>query len=250
MIAELFVLNPDTLLVEINKPWITTIKEFRKLVVRDKGSKGDIDGRKKLRATKEFTFIYHFVSYKSEFENYSETERAEQSRINAELEDSFDYRKDEDLVLAIKKYKDLQDSPALRLLTEAKEGLHLSNKVIRNIRKALETQLEATDFDQINSEIVVDEDATEEEKANQKKAQYKKLIDDPITKITKTLKGILDLTNSIEPTLKNIAALEDKVKKELGDKVLLRGDKMKGDREDLPPAVASESTPKSIFEDI
>lgn len=46
MIKELFILNTETFTVEINKIWISTIKEFKKLIIRDKGSEGDSDGRK------------------------------------------------------------------------------------------------------------------------------------------------------------------------------------------------------------
>jgi len=217
-------------MVELDREWISTIKEFKKILVRDRGTKGDLEARKKLQATKEFTFIYHYCDYKSQFGNYSERDRLAESIRNAELPLDFDYTKDEDLVLAIKKYRDLQETPALKVLTEAKEGLHTAHRVIRKIRTSLETKLEAADFDEL--EVV-------EEKGKTK-------IVDPITKMTSSLKALMDLTNQVGPALKNIKELEEEVKKELGEKKALRGDKEKGVRED--PDVHKLPQVKSVAE--
>lgn len=217
MNVELFVLDERTKLVDINKEWISTIKEFKKILRRDRGSEGDAEGKKKLQATKEFTFIYHLVDYRSQFDNYSEADKEKQSASNAELPADFDYRKDEDLVLAIKRYHTLQDVPSLKMLNEAKEGLHTAHKVIRKIRTSLETKIEAAEFDELT---------TEENK------QGKTIIVDPVAKLTNSLKALMTLTNEIGPAMKTIKDLTEQVKKELSEKESLRGNKMKGARED------------------
>ncbi len=157
--------------VDLDKEWISTIKEFKKILTRDKGSKGDIDGRKKLQATREFTFIYHYCDYASKFSNYSEDDKLKACQLNADLPDDFDYTKDEDIVAAVKKYRDLQETPALKMLAEAREGLHSAHKVIRKIRYYLEEELANLDFSNI-----IEED--EEEGKNKKKKV------DPVTKLT------------------------------------------------------------------
>jgi len=215
MKVELFKLGANRM-VDLNKDWISTIKEFKKILIRDKGSKGDIEGRKKLQATKEITFIYHYCDYESKFGNYSEEDKAKECAKNSDLPEGYDFRKDEDMLAAVAKYKSLQETPALKLLTEAKEGLHTAHKVIRKIRTSLETKLEATDFDEL--EVV-------EEKG-------KTRITDPITKLTNNLKALMELTNQVGPALKNIKELEEEIKKELGDKASLRGGREKGMRED------------------
>ena len=58
---RLFTLNPATFLVDLDKEWISTIKEFKVILVRDKGAKGDTQARKKLQAQKEFTFHYDTI---------------------------------------------------------------------------------------------------------------------------------------------------------------------------------------------
>jgi len=211
-------------LVTLDREWISTIKEFKKILTRDKGSKGDIDGRKKLQAIREFTFIYHFCDYASKFGNYPEDDKEKECAINADLPQDFDYTKDEDLVIAIAKYKKLQETPAIKMLNEAREGLHLSHKVIRKIRLHLESELAKIDL----STIVNEEETADQDDKNKKD---KKKVD-PITKITTALEGLISLTNKIEPAITNVDNLIEKVKKELGDTTGLRGKREKGFQEE------------------
>jgi hypothetical protein len=73
--------------VLLNKDWILTIPQFKKLLHRDKGSDGDYDGRKKLRTLREFTFIYHNVDPRSPLENMEDMERREKALQYAELQE-------------------------------------------------------------------------------------------------------------------------------------------------------------------
>jgi hypothetical protein len=250
MKVELFVLDPATRMVDLNKEWISTIKEFKKILSRDRASKGDMDGRRKLQATKEFTFIYHFCDYASKFGNYSEEDKFKQCVANSELPENFDYKKDEELLTAMAKYKEMQETPALKVLNEAKEGLHSAHRVIRKIRLHLETELASIDL----TKPLEEDDEGEDEGGNRKKKKA-----DPISKITTALKNLMALTNEVSPALKTLKELEEEVKKELGDKTGLRGDREKGMREDshikLPSREAveeeSQSTGKAgMFADI
>ncbi len=56
-------------------PEALELKAFKALVTRDKGSKGDADGRKKYRAKKEFAFIYHMVSADSPYSGFEKSKR-------------------------------------------------------------------------------------------------------------------------------------------------------------------------------
>lgn len=219
MKVKLFELGPD-FMVRLDKEWISTIKEFKRILQRDKGSKGDIEGKRKAQAQREFTFIYHLCDYESKFWNFSQDDWLYEAARNAELGEDFNYTKDEDIVAAVKRYRELQESPALKLLVEAKEGLHTAHKVIRKIRVSLETKLEAVDFD----ELEIEEVGRGENK--------KQRVNDPVTKLTNNLKALMELTNQVSPALKTIKELEEEVRKELGEKQNLRGGKVKGFTED------------------
>lgn len=58
-------------------PEVRMFEPFRKIIERDKGSKGDADGRKKAIATKELAFIYWFADPRS---TYNERYRDEKER--------------------------------------------------------------------------------------------------------------------------------------------------------------------------
>lgn len=85
MSLELFVIAEDGL-VDLNKIWIQLIPEFKKVYARDKGSEGDYDGRKKLKARKEFTYIYFHSSFLSPLLDYDEEEKHIESLRYAMLE--------------------------------------------------------------------------------------------------------------------------------------------------------------------
>lgn len=113
-ISELFTIKED-FTVDLNREWISTIREFKALLVRDKGSKGDTGGRKKLQAQREFTFIYHYCDYRSTFTNYSEKDRRTNALKNAGFKEDFDINKDEELCQAVEVYKALQETPAVKI---------------------------------------------------------------------------------------------------------------------------------------
>ncbi len=245
MKVELFVIDPATRMVDLNKPWIGTIKEFKKILVRDRGSKNDADGRKKEQATREFTFIFHYCDYASKFSNFSEEDRYKACQMNAELPDNFDFKKDEDLVAAIMKYREMQETPALKILKEAEEGLHSAHRVVAKIRLALESELARIDL----TKPLEEDDEDFDPKNKKKKA-------DPISKITTLLINLMNVTNQIQPAMENIDALEEMVKKQLGNKQELRGGKTKGEREDAPITASRErvsnlsESKQGVFSDI
>ncbi len=211
---KLFELDPATRMVNLNKEWISTIKEFKKLITRDKGSEGDADGRKKLRAIREFTFIYHFCDYRSKFVNYSEQDKYLECLRNAELSTELDIEKDPDLLSAIIRYKALQEVPALKVLNELKETLHSAHRVVKKLRDNLEVQLTKLD-------VIPDDD---EDSSAKKK--------DPIVVLTNSLTAVMDIANRIPASIKAIEEQEEKVRKELGEENMIRGDAKLGIREE------------------
>lgn len=221
-IQDIFEFDQNTFLVNLRKENLSTIKEFKTLIKRDKGSPGDTQGRLKLKATREFTFIYHYCSYKSEFINYPERQRLQEALKNAELDEKTDIYADKELMEAIEVYRVLQETPALKLMTELLEGLHVSHKVIKKIRQDLERKID---------EITVDEVEVED-------GGKTKLVD-PIVRLNERLKMIMDTARELPKTLKAITDLQEAVKKEMGEGSRLRGDSTKGTTEDPRPVQLS-----------
>jgi hypothetical protein len=131
MIKDLFKIDEDTFLVDLNKEWISTIPEFKKIISSDRGSKGDADGRKKLHAIKVFTFIYHYCDFQSQFIDYDDNRRREEALHNAGLcEDDVTIVAVE---IAIDKYNKLQDTRILRLLNSANGAIDKLTDYFDNI---------------------------------------------------------------------------------------------------------------------
>lgn len=93
------------------------IVEFDKIIRRDRGSPGDSQGRKKLQATKELTYIYHMCNFQSPFATYTnEEERSEKVAKSLGLTD---WKPDDLVIEAQDKYKELTESDLIKLLKSA-----------------------------------------------------------------------------------------------------------------------------------
>lgn len=108
---ELFKMG-DNYLVDLNKEWISTIKEFRELLKRDKD-------RAKKQAQREFTFIYHYLDFRSQFREYPEDARLKESLRNADLPEDLKIEKDQDLLAAVNRYKELRETRTLKVIKGA-----------------------------------------------------------------------------------------------------------------------------------
>lgn len=98
--------------LEINEPEILLVKEFKALLTRDKT-------KEKTKATRELTYIYLALDYKSPYSQYTELERHEEALQDSELtEKEFN---DPIFREACRKYRALQDSnKSIKLLNAAR----------------------------------------------------------------------------------------------------------------------------------
>lgn len=112
---DLLILDDD--LRAYPHPSIVEITEFRDLIRRDRGSKGDSQGRKKLRAVKELAYIYHMVDHRSPYSTYDEDLRREEV-INDLFKDE-DWEPDDTVMDAYHKYAEMIESPLVKLLKSA-----------------------------------------------------------------------------------------------------------------------------------
>jgi hypothetical protein len=125
-------LDPETYEVKINKPWVMLIPELAALIRRDKGSPGDHDGRKKLKARKELSFIYLTQDFSSPI---SSREESEKRQLAMDYTGLTERDMDEVLLKANQTYKELlyKASPALETLASMRASLHKFNEYYRNL---------------------------------------------------------------------------------------------------------------------
>jgi len=121
--------------VLLNKVWIAMIPEFKILLNRDKGSKGDYRGDKKLKATKEFTYIYFYTDFSSPIRDWEDEERKTEALYYAQLEPQ---DVDAAVLEAQEKYFNMQleMSRPLRTLKSLYKGLHAMDTYFEKINFA------------------------------------------------------------------------------------------------------------------
>ena len=100
--------------LEINEPEILLIREFKALLDRDKTNHKD-------KATRELTYIYLAIDWKSPYSQYSEYERHQEALMDANItEEEFN---DPIFREACRKYRNLQDSnKSIKLLEAARNA--------------------------------------------------------------------------------------------------------------------------------
>lgn len=179
-------------------PEVRLIKDFNALLTRDKGSKGDHDGRNKLMSTKELAFV-HFISYpNSEFvTGYPEENRVNAIKKHLGLPES--WKPDSLVELACITYKELIFTPSSDSLVEARESLFSANKLIKMMRKRLESKLQ-----QLDAQLT----GVSEEEAE-------KQIQEDLDRTIKDFEKIIDISKKMPDTLDTIHKLEERVKKEM-----------------------------------
>ena len=107
---NLFIINEKGFL-EINKPSLRSILEFKAILIRDKGSEGDHDGRKKFIAFKELMFVHTYTHPASPYKDLGDKDRE-----NVVIETcKFDtaWKPDNLIWAACDKYKELINMSAL-----------------------------------------------------------------------------------------------------------------------------------------
>ena len=94
--------------VELNAPEILLIREFAALMdVKRNKCKEDPEGKYKLRAFREFTYIYLAIDWMSPYRDYYEQDRHQEALRDAEMtEEEFN---NPEFRAACRKYKALQD---------------------------------------------------------------------------------------------------------------------------------------------
>lgn len=183
-------------MVSLNKVWISTIPQFRRLLARDKGGPGDGSGKYKKQATREFTYMYHLLDFHSPLENYRKDKRKEMALEFAGLiGKETDIENDPDLQDAIELYKELLANSSTSLQTL---------RAMKFARGAMDEYLETIDFTKKN------------EKGD----------------LIHSVKQVQDNIIGMPKAQAALDEMEDKVKREMLDTFEMRGGAEKGVAED------------------
>jgi uncharacterized protein YbjQ (UPF0145 family) len=108
------------------------VPEFRELLTRDKRSKGDYRGDKKLKAIAEFTFIFFYTDFSSPIRDYADDERQKESLYYAGLTED---QLDDKVWAAQRKYHQVQleSSRPLRTLKALYKGMDAMDEYFEDI---------------------------------------------------------------------------------------------------------------------
>lgn len=119
----MFELNSDNKV--IIAPEFLVIKEFSELWERDKTKAKD-------SAFRELSFVYFISDYKSPYRIAYGTEQLQEVLVKDFIKDTT-WKPDKKIVEAIKKYKELQQTPAMKALDIAYKGIEKCYKYVENI---------------------------------------------------------------------------------------------------------------------
>lgn len=122
-------------------PEALELKVFKAIVTRDKGSKGDFDGRKKYRAKKEFAYIYNMLHPDSPFASLEAALRSK--RLKEELFYEEEWSPDAIVCAAMNLYEELITTASVRVLRTLRRTLNTTDgiiqKVIDDVQKRVDT---------------------------------------------------------------------------------------------------------------
>ncbi len=130
---QIFIFDNATNTLQIDDYTILLIKEFAKLWEPERNKcKEDKTGEKRLRAFKEFTYIYLVLDFKSPYFKSPIKDRQEQALLDSGLKEKD--LQDPDFAEAYKKYEELQDAdPILTSIKVAYRTLYKYQVYLDNL---------------------------------------------------------------------------------------------------------------------
>ncbi len=159
------------------EPQNLTIPEFREIYERDKRKDKEI-------AFSELCYVYHMADYKSFYSNHDDDVKEE--KIKADFITDSKWQPDDLVKRAINKYKELTETPSMKLLKDTRIG-------VEKVRKYYQT-VNLNDTDSNGKPI------------------------NKITDLTSSLASVGKLVDSIN-------AIEERIRKEESVSTKIRGDK-------------------------
>jgi len=195
---KLFKINEDKSL-EINREEVYLIEAFNVILRRDRGSKGDIDGRKKFVALRDFKVIYYMSSINSTPSRLGLSEKETIAFLKENIGLPDDFKIDKELKAAIDVANKIEETASSFLLVNSIKSLNVTSKVLGVISNKIQEKLS----------IIETNDDDESIKQ--------------ITNVINLSNEILKLTSNIPRTLEEIEKVQTKIFKEREDKLYARG---------------------------
>ena len=138
---QLFIYDNATNSLRIDDYSILLVKEFAKLWEPERNKcKEDKKGELRIRAYKEFTYIYLVLDFKSPYFKYLEKDKHEAALVDSGLTE--DNLKDPDFIAAYRKYQELQETdPILSLIKTAYHTIY-----------KMRVHLDSIDFSEVDAD--------------------------------------------------------------------------------------------------
>jgi len=189
---KLFVMDGFTVRVD---PELRKLSAFRDLIAEDKN-------REKKNASDWLAYIYHFCDYKSPYQMYEERER--HIRILKDLRIEPDFKPSSRMEAAIKKYRELQDTPATRSLRTTREALQSAERGVKAMTRKIDELLTNDEEDESDGTL----------------------------EAIKLIEKLMGIAEKMPAVVKTVGDLEERVKQEQAAETKLRGGGSKGLFED------------------
>lgn len=216
-------------ILTLSRVEIAAVPEFNALIRRDKGSEGDSDGRRKLKAYQEFLYIFYVYDYESPIAKLPDTPRITKALTLIGLPSN--WKPDKDVKAAIKTYLDLQNdlSPTNKVLISLERGLNLSSKIIDSLVSKMERTLALVE--EASNKINTPTDFDKLEVPGAITPVHTTVFPD-ITPLVSDMNTLISLSERIPSAIKTIEVVREKVNQEKGSSEIIRGGREKRNRED------------------
>ena len=205
-------------------PQVRQIAEFDAIIKSDRN-------KNKAFSKKVFSYLYFMYDYKSPYFAYQE--KARHQRVLDDL--SLGELKMTDKVkAAVRKFRELRETPSIRILNESRETLQTSVDVIKVLRQEIDNAILDLKTWQTPETLDKDSTYTAEEMKEVQSAIRENLSakQDLIKNSVDNLKNLLSLSDKIPNSIKTLQELEEKVKKEESGEERIKGGGKKGLYED------------------
>lgn len=217
--SDIFKIENNTL--TFNKEEARLIDEYKAIIIRDKGSEGDHDGRKKFVAFKELMYI-HLVNHPASiYRDLPDELRKKSAKTQVGLPKDW---KEDDLIRAAtdRFIKDLKCTSLYYSFVNASRGLYSIGEDLNyfnNRRTKLRKHLESL------------ETLLDHEKDKEQKAELTEEIDRKITELQRLSNNILNLSTTLPDAFENLKKLKKQLADEEGSGSEIRGGGTVGRRE-------------------
>lgn len=221
-IDKIFTTNEKGVL-EINKPEVRNIKEFKDILVRDKGThiSGDMDGRKKYVAFRELLYVHLYASQTSIYANLPDEARKLKALETVELYDG--WKEDSVIKKACLKLIDLEN------ITPLRHGYNNAKKAVYSLGEDI--KFFNTQKEKIKKQIIILYDQLDTVEAEEDKQRLEAGVENLSNKLLQLGNKILTLSEKLPNAYDILKDFEKKLLEESEQGTAIYGGGDLGNRE-------------------